>query len=76
MDHKAIYIRIKLSTFKVGAAQSVFWKLNSSLLINDKVKKEVTRLISHFWSKAREQKQFGFRWELSKFGWKILKKIW
>lgn len=66
-DHKAIYIRIKLSTLKIGAAQSVYWKLNSSLLLNDKVKKEVTRLISRFWSKAREQKQFGFHWELFKF---------
>lgn len=38
-----------------------------SLLLNDEVKKEVTGLISYFWSKAREEKQFGIKWELLKF---------
>lgn len=66
-DHKAIHIKIKLSAFKKCDAQSAYWKLNSSLLLNDDVKKEVTYMISHFWSKARKDKQFGINWELFKF---------
>lgn len=64
---KAIHIKLKFSTVKSVAAQSVYWKQNSSLLLNDEVKKEVTSLISFFWSKAKEEKTFGNNWELLKF---------
>lgn len=66
-DHKAICIKINLSTVDKCAVQSGYWTLNSSLLLNDDVKKEVKGLISHFWSKAKEEKHFGVNWELFKF---------
>lgn len=45
-DHKAIYNKIKLSTFKKYTVHSGYWKLNSLSLLNDEVKEEeITRLI-------------------------------
>lgn len=66
-DHKAIYIKINLSTSQFCTTRSVFWKLNRTLLSIEAVKKDVTDLISYFWSKAKKEKQFCTNWELMKF---------
>lgn len=65
-DHKAIYIKIQLST-QINHPRSAFWKLNSSLLSNEEVKKEVANLITLFWTKAKNEEQFCKYWELLKF---------
>lgn len=67
-DHKAILIKLKLSSSNNRPqAKSTYWKLNSSLLENKEVQKEASRLISHFWAKAKNERSFGNNWELLKF---------
>ena len=65
-DHKAIYIKIQLST-QICRPRSTYWKLNSSLLSNEELKKEVSSLITRFWTKAKIEEQFCKYWELLKF---------
>uniref|UniRef100_A0A8C7XZI9 Reverse transcriptase domain-containing protein n=1 Tax=Oryzias sinensis TaxID=183150 RepID=A0A8C7XZI9_9TELE len=66
-DHKAIVIKIKFTTSKSYATHSAYWKRNSSILLDDNVKKQIKREIAHFWSKANIDKKYGLHWELFKF---------
>lgn len=66
-DHKAIHIKINLSTSHSNRPHSVYWKLNSSLLSHEMVKEEVADLIMHYQSKAKVDKQYCINWELLKF---------
>uniref|UniRef100_A0A669EC77 Reverse transcriptase domain-containing protein n=1 Tax=Oreochromis niloticus TaxID=8128 RepID=A0A669EC77_ORENI len=67
-DHKAIYIKINLTSLSNSSVvKFTYWKLNSSLLQNDDVKKDLKDLISKFWSIAQEDLKYGNNWELLKF---------
>lgn len=67
-DHKTIYIHLDFSTTQITKnIKASYWKLNISLLENEKVKKDISNLIDLYWNKALHENIFGKNWELLKF---------
>lgn len=66
-DHKAIYIKIKLSASTLNSIKPSYWKFNSSLLSHNTVKLKINYFINHYWKKAVREHSFSNNWELLKF---------
>lgn len=67
-DHHAIFLSTPLSTghSNIGFRAS-YWKMNSSLLRHNELKKRISFLIRYYWVKASSDKKFGLNWELLKY---------
>ncbi len=66
-DHRAVYINVQLFASHLTHCRSSYWKLNNSLLEHKSVKKEINKLVSQFWDKAKKEKSYSTNWELFKF---------
>lgn len=66
-DHKAVTININLFPGSGDTTKFSYWKMNSSLLKHECVKKEITRLVTFYWDKALKNDIFSKNWELLKF---------
>lgn len=66
-DHKAIFIKIKLSVSTLNSIKPSYWKINGSLLSHNSVKLKINYFINHYWEKAVRERSFSNNWELLKF---------
>lgn len=67
-DHHTILLSTPLSTGHSNInSRASYWKMNSSLLKHDELKKRISFLIRYYWVKASSEKKFSLNWDLLKY---------
>ncbi len=67
-DYHTILLSTPLSTGHSNTSfRASYWKMNSSLLKHDELKKRISILIQYYWAIASSDKTFSSNWELLKY---------